>query len=109
MMSDKGMDPQLVDTRHTFPEGPTFLACLGQEAGVLQHLARRRVRLRAAAIRNPGVLRSSSHIETRNVFMLPVALKDVADDVVGNDVGNGLHEDDRRKEDLVRTNKDPTR
>jgi hypothetical protein len=76
---------------------------------VLQHLKRKRVRLRATTIRNPCVLRSSSNIETRNAFMLPVTLEDVVDNIVGNDVGDGLHLDGRRREDLVRTNKDPTR
>jgi hypothetical protein len=87
----------LVDARHTFPEGAAFLTCLRREAGVLQHLARRWVRLRAATIRDPGVLRSSSHVKARNALMLPVALEDVADDVVSDDVRNGLHEDDRSR------------
>jgi hypothetical protein len=76
---------------------------------VLQHLTRRRIRLRATAIRNTCVLRSSSNIEMQNVFMLPVTLEDVVNDVIGNDVGDGLHLGGRRKEDLARTNKDPTR
>jgi hypothetical protein len=41
--------------------------------------------------------------------MLPVTLEDVVNDVIGNDVGDGLHLGGRRKEDLARTNKDPTR
>jgi hypothetical protein len=83
--------------------------CFGRQAGIFYHLTRRRKRLRPAMIRNACVPRSSSNIETQNMFMLPVTLEDVVDDVVGNNVRNGLHLNGRRKEDLARTNKDPTR
>jgi hypothetical protein len=66
--------------------------------GMFHHLTRRRVRLRPTTIRNACVLRSSSNIETQNAFMLPVTLEDVVDDIVGNDIGNGLHLDGRRRE-----------